>query len=453
MKFKMRVIAACMLFAILLAACAPAASPAPQQEEASKAEPTKAEGVPAQEQVTITIWDFGGEEFDWVDNIAIPEFNKKFPNIKVEHLGIPESDYSTKLDTAITAGDVPDIALQSYTYKLWKAGHVLTLDNYMAQANLKPDDFYPIFKSWCMLDGQTYCMPVNTYAWAMIYNKDLFKEAGLPELGVDSVITFDDWLEYARKINKPADKMEDRVFGSVIFTPNWNAMNNYMSDPYVLGADGRNCKDNAATEEWIQAWADLKAAYKEDLTVDSAGSLIGQATWEDLFQQGKIGMLPGNYGDALNYKEAGINVGITGQPVVNKDWQGNTGAWQDGYAIMKLSEHPNEAWEFLKFLTTEVALMKATGECAVCGNAPSLLSQAPEWAEKEPMREDTNKLLQRAVPVPFSPDVWTAVDPFYEAFRLMTEEDQDPAEVVKATAEECQTKLDELWETFDSLGQ
>jgi hypothetical protein len=35
----------------------------------------------------------------------------------------------------------------------------------------------------------------------------------------------------------------------------------------------------------------------------------------------------------------------------------------------------------------------------------------------------------------------------------MTEEDKDPAEVVKATAEECQTKLDELWQTFDSLGQ
>jgi multiple sugar transport system substrate-binding protein len=443
----------------MLAACSPAAPVAPQNTQAPQAAATQAptqeapKAVPGQEQVTIKIWDFGGEEFDWVDKMAIPEFNKKFPNIKVEHLGIPESDYSTKLDTAITAKEVPDIALQSYTFKLWKAGHVLPLDNYMAKANLKADDFYPIFKSWCMLDGKVYCMPVNTYVWAMIYNKDLFKAAGLPELGVDTVITFDDWLEYARKINKPSDKLENRVFGSVIFTPNWNAMNNYMSDPYVLGADGRNCKDNAASEDWIKAWTDLKTAYKEDLVVDSAGSLVGQETWEDLFKQGKIGMLPGNYGDALNFQKAGINVGITGQPVVNKGWKGNTGSWQDGYALMKLSKHPDEAWEFLKILTTEVAQMKANGDCVVCGNAPSLLSQAPAWSEKDPMRQDTDKLLQRSVPPPFSPDVWTAVDPFYEAFRLMTEEDKDPAEVVKATAEECQTKLDELWQTFDSLGQ
>ncbi|RPJ45155.1 MAG: extracellular solute-binding protein, partial [Chloroflexi bacterium] len=280
MKLTMRIIAFCMLVSLVLAACAPAATPAaPQNTQApgttatqaeGAQEPTQAGGVPAEGQVTIKIWDFGGEEFDWVDNIAIPEFNKKYPNIKVEHLGIPESDYSTKLDTAITANEVPDLALQSYTYKLWKAGHVLPLDNYMAKANLKPDDFYSIFQSWCMLDGKVYCMPVNTYVWAMIYNKDLFKAAGLPELGVDDVITFDEWLEYARKVNKTADNLEERVFGTVNFTPNWNAMNNYMSDPYVLGSDGRNCKDSAATEDWIKAWTNMQTAYKEELTVDTA---------------------------------------------------------------------------------------------------------------------------------------------------------------------------------------
>jgi ABC-type glycerol-3-phosphate transport system substrate-binding protein len=125
----------------------------------------------------------------------------------------------------------------------------------------------------------------------------------------------------------------------------------------------------------------------------------------------------------------------------------------DAYGIMTGSENPDAAWEFLKFMTTEVALMKATGDCAVCGNAPSLLSQAKEWVKEDPLRQDTEVLLSRVQPPPFSPDVWSATDSFYEAFRLMSEEDQDPEEVVKATAEECQMKLDELWETFDSLGQ
>ena len=183
-----------------------------------------------------------------------------------------ESDYSTKVDTAITAGEVPDLALMSYMSKLWKAGHVIPLDTYMEKDGIKPDDFFPIYKNWGMLDGKSYGLPVNTYIWAMIYNKDLFAAAGLPELGSDSLITFDQWLDYTRKVNKPSDNIEDRVFGSVIFTPNWNAMNNYMSNPYVLGPDGRNCKDNATTDDWIKAWTDLATAYNEDLTIDLLGA-------------------------------------------------------------------------------------------------------------------------------------------------------------------------------------
>lgn len=433
-----------VLVSLLLGSCAPAA-PATEEGEGSD--------VKAEEKVTIRIWDFGGAEFDWIDSMAIPEFNKKYPNIVIEHLGIPESDYSTKVDTAITAGDVPDIALMSYMYKLWKAGHVMPLDNYMAKDGIKPADYFPIYQSWGMLDGKAYILPVNTYIWAMVYNKDLFKAAGVDELTSESLITYDQWLEIARKVNQPAETLEERVFASVVFTPNWNAMNNYMSDPYVLGPDGRNCKDNAATEDWIRTWTALATAYNEDLTIDSAGGLTGETEWSDLFRQGKLGMMYGTYGDALSFQKAGINVGLTGQPVVTPGWKGNVGAWMDAYAIMSASKHPDEAWLFLKFLSTEVALMKANGECDVCGNAPSLVAQAEEWAGDDPLRKDYFTLLNRVVPPPFSPDVWTAVDPFYEAFRLMTEDKADVEETVLAAADECQVKLDELWDTYDNLGK
>jgi multiple sugar transport system substrate-binding protein len=430
-----------LLFVLLLTACQPAS---PQPTEG---------GESVDDVVTITVWDFGGSEFDWIETIAIPEFNKIYPNIKVEHLGVPESDYATKVDTAITAGQVPDIALQSYMYKLWKAGHVLPLDSYMARDGIKPEDFFPIYEAWGMLDGKAYMLPVNTYIWAMIYNKDLFDAAGVPHLTADSVITFDQWLEITRQVNVPSDDLQTRVFGSTIFTPQWNAMNNYMSDPYVLGPDGRDCLNNATTEDWIRAWTALATAYKEDLTLDSGGMLVGETSWNDIIRQGKLGMIYGTYGDALGHQRAGMNVGLTGQPVVTPGWNHNVGAWMDAYAIMAGSKHPDEAWLFLKFLTTEVALMKANGDCEVCGNAPSLVAQADEWAEGDPLREDMFTLLNRVEPPVFSPDIWTAVDPFYEAFRLMTDENVEPVVAVREAAEECQLKLNELWETYDSLGQ
>jgi ABC-type glycerol-3-phosphate transport system substrate-binding protein len=230
-------------------------------------------------------------------------------------------------------------------------------------------------------------------------------------------------------------------------------MNNYMSDPYVLGADGKNCKDNAATDDWIKTWTDLTLAYNEGLTVDSAGALVGDTAWSDLMIQGKLGILMGTYGDALNIQKSGINVALVGQPVVTPGWKGNVGAWMDAYGIMKGSKHPDEAWLFLKFLATDVALLRANADCSSCGNAPSLLSQAETWAGDDPMRKDYFKLLTKVVPPPFSPDVWTAVDPFYEAFRLMTEEKADVKQSVMAAADECQSKLDELWQTYNELGQ
>jgi multiple sugar transport system substrate-binding protein len=403
--------------------------------------------------VTIRVWDFGGAEFEWIDTIAIPAWEAEHPDIKIEHLGIPEADYSTKLDTSIIAGEGPDIALQSYTYRLWKAGHVAPLDDFFERDGFKTEDFYPIFESWCTLEGKVYCMPVSVYIWAMLYNKDLFAAAGLPELTTDTVITFDQWLAYAQAVNVEADSLEERVWGSVQFTPNWNAMNNYMSDPYVLGPDGHTCTGNADSEAWLQAWQNMLNAHEQDLTTETGSALLGETGADDMFNQEKLGMIYGTLGNALVARDAGVNVGLVGQPVVTPGWEHNVGSWADGYAMMAATQHPEEAWEFLKFLSTEVALLRANGECASCGNPPAHRATADGWAGDDQLKQDSIVLLDRVAPSPFSPDIWTSVDPFYEAWRRMTEDQVPVAEAVNDATLECQEVTDDLWATWDSLGQ
>ena len=54
--------------------------------------PEEGEDAPAEmETVTITIWDFGGSDFAWLDDIAIPEFEEKYPNIK--SIGVEVAHY------------------------------------------------------------------------------------------------------------------------------------------------------------------------------------------------------------------------------------------------------------------------------------------------------------------------------------------------------------------------
>jgi multiple sugar transport system substrate-binding protein len=457
-------IAKILLVGLLLAGCAK--TPTQQAVE----EPTKEEAAPTLvkvETVTITVWDFGGGEFAWMDNIAIPAFEEKYPNIKINHVGVIEDELGLKLETAVAAGEVPDLAI-FVPARIAAAGHVLPLDDYMAADGISREDYCPLFNSWNAFTGgevedKVVSLPIATNIWAMMYNKDMFAAAGLPELGPDDVISFDTWLEYTGALNKPADSLEDRVWGSNMFWPIFNAMNNYMSSPYVLGDDGRSCEGNANNDDWMHTWQVLWTAYEGDLTTETAGVLLADVE-EDMFVQGKMGMTYAALGDALYARDEGLSVGLTGQPVVTAGWQGNVGGWNDSYSIMAGSEHPDEAWQFLKFLSTEVPLLVPLGTDALTsdtGGLPGLPCYLPlyedekiaEMVAEDPLVGDSVELMKRVQPPPFTPDIWTSVDAFWGIFTMVEEEGMSVEEAVNAVTEECQEVTDQLWETFDAFGQ
>ena len=80
---------------LLLAACAPSQSGAPATTNESAA------GGAAQ-NVTLTHWDFGGGEFEYIDSDLLPEFAQRHPDIQIEHVGIPEDGFTTKVLAALS---------------------------------------------------------------------------------------------------------------------------------------------------------------------------------------------------------------------------------------------------------------------------------------------------------------------------------------------------------------
>lgn len=409
----------------------------------------------AQDTVTLQMWDYGGVEFAFMDTLIIPAFEAEYPNIHIEHLGVPESDYNLKLETAIAGHQAPDVAVQA-SKRIWKAGHVIPLDDYFARDGFKPEDFYPIFKAFNVLDGHVYANALTMHLWGMMINVDLFTEAGLTPPTVDDVMTFDDWLAAARAINKPNDDLAQRVWGSVDFTPNFNSMNNYMSNPYILGPDGRDCLTQSQTPDWLHAWDVLRIANAEQLTPDSNASILGDTTFDDLFHQGKIGMMYASESDYIAAKAAGINAAFVGQPVVTPGWTSNVGAWDIGYGIMAQSEHPEEAWTFLKWLMTDGAVLIGTSGAEITNDEinsspPTYRPLATVWAGDDPFRQEVLQLQERVSPPPFSPDIWTSVDPFYRAWQQMTQEGVSVADALASAADECQLITDDLWDTWDSL--
>jgi multiple sugar transport system substrate-binding protein len=449
-----------LLGSLLVAGCQPAEETAAPVEE-KETEP------PEMETVTITIWDFGGAEFSYLDEIAIPEFEAKFPNIKINHVGVIEDELGLKIETAIAAGEVPDIALY-VPIRVVAAGHVLALDDYMARDGITREDYCSLFHAGDIanygdFDDKVIALPIETNIWAMAYNKDLFAEADLPELGAEDYIDFETWLEYAHAIDVPSEDLEERVWGSNMFIPVFNSLVNNMSSPFALGDDGRTCEGNANNADWMSAWGYMMTAFEEDLTPESAGVWFEELE-EDMFVQGKMGMTYATLGDAVYAQDQGLNVGLTGQPVVTEGWSGNVGGWNTSYSIMAASEHPDEAWEFLKFLSTEAPLNIPLGSDILISDKPGLpglpcylplhgQGRIAELIAEDPLVADSVALMDHINPPPFTPDAWGSFDSFWDVFMLVDEEGMALEEAVNEATAVCQEATDELWEVFDSLGQ
>ena len=97
---------ACTMFAC---ATTPAAEATPTDAaqaatEAPAAEATQAPVDPATLSGSITVWSSGEELTRFVEG-----FNAVYPNIKVEVTVVPNSEFLTKLSTAISGGEAPDL--------------------------------------------------------------------------------------------------------------------------------------------------------------------------------------------------------------------------------------------------------------------------------------------------------------------------------------------------------
>jgi hypothetical protein len=76
-----------------------------------------------------------------------------------------------------------------------------------------------------------------------------------------------------------------------------------------------------------------------------------------------------------------------------------------------------------------------------------------EQLKNDPLVADAAALTKHFQHPPFSPDIWTSVDPFYAAWTQMTEEGVDVATAVQDAADQCQGILDDLWADFDTLSE
>src|SRR6476659_2805105 len=117
-------------------------------------------------------------------NTMVSEFNKTHPTIHVTAQFYGNSDYALqKVLTAIAGGNPPDI---SYLYGSWAANIAQSSKTVDLNSYIKNDPsfdwnaFWPSERGAATVDGKIVGVPALVDNLALVYNKALFKKAGIP---------------------------------------------------------------------------------------------------------------------------------------------------------------------------------------------------------------------------------------------------------------------------------
>ena len=127
----------------------------------------------------VTVWHYwDGTNADVFDDMAA-EYNKAHSDVKISTSNVPNPDFLTKLRASASSNTLPDIAIGDLVWvpQIEQIGSLADLEPLLPAETLS--DINPALTSFGNIDDKQVSVPVSANNLAYMYNKTLFKEAGL----------------------------------------------------------------------------------------------------------------------------------------------------------------------------------------------------------------------------------------------------------------------------------
>jgi multiple sugar transport system substrate-binding protein len=238
-------------------------------------------------------WDFD-EEF-W------EAWNETYPGIPLAvGDGVQSHTYGDMLDqvrTAAFGNAAPNVARLPILWGVEFAARGMLEEIDLADFGFSEEDFWPGALQSCMWEGRLYGIPTNNETMALIWNKNLFEEAGLdPE---SPPATWDDVVEYSRIISEETGA---HGFGMVARVNHGNTPFRFMPTLWAYGGSALDeAEDNPQYQESLLRSDGAKAAlqayydmYVRDQSVPTGALTNDNTANTDLFIGGQLGMYIGH---------------------------------------------------------------------------------------------------------------------------------------------------------------
>lgn len=321
------------------------------------------------------------------DAISLSDrFEADHPDLSLRFVALSENEARAKITASVATGggEFDVVMISNYETPMWAAnGWLVNLQPYAdATEGYDPEDFIPTVRKSLSLDGDLYSVPFYGESSFLVYRKDLFQEAGLK---MPDQPTWEQVREFAAELDDPESGISGiclrglagwgevlapldtviNTFGGRWFDEDWNAQ-----------------LDSPETSEAINFYVDLVRDYGTPGAAQAGFS--GCATQ---YTQGNVAM----WYDATSMvstveSEADSTVvgknGYAQAPVQDTDASGWLYAWS--LAIPTTSQHADEAWEFMSWMTDKEYMQLVGAEIGWSAVPPgSRLStyEIPEYAD------------------------------------------------------------------------
>ena len=279
----------------------------------------------------------------------VTEFEQQNKDISIELQYVNSDNALQKATVAIQGNQQPDISYQYGTNmaQLAESPKIVDLTDRVSAAGYNWDDFYPGEQAVATVDGRVLGVPALVDNLAVVYNKDLFAKAGIPEPTADW--TWDDLRAAAKATTDPANKVFGMVFpvdGSETTVWEYEAML-WAAGGEILNGDNTAAAFNS--EAGVRALSTLSSVNQDgsvylDFQPDSGKS--GQ-----LFNSGKLGMIITGPWDLSGFPD--VNYGVQVMPSFDAGGSHQTIAGPDNWVIFDNGQaRVDAAWKFLSFMTS-----------------------------------------------------------------------------------------------------
>ncbi len=281
---------------------------------------------------------------------AIDSFNEMHPEIHVTYEQVPWDDALNQFIREGHAGGGADVIQTAFvwTKDLADAGLVMNLDNFISAnpPGIGIEDF--IGTDLGIIKESVYGIPWSVDTYSMAYNPELFQQAGIQEFPA----TWEEMYEVARDISEKTGS-----FGLAFPGDTWFAFN------YYLWSNGSTLLQQDSSGNWSVSVSESELSEAIDYFAEffaeniNPKTLIGATTWGDIeildgLSKGEIAMAflpPAPFRVAQDKSEFILQTAMIPSGSVRRV------SHLGGRAIVmnKNTDHPDEAWELIKFLVSE----------------------------------------------------------------------------------------------------